>query len=126
MSKCVILREDEADLAALVSELLGESGYTVIHVTSVQDLLIEASRRAPCVALVDGTSPSSFDLWWIGSVLSKLGVPSVAFTAHASAREEFATDPHGFVGVVSKPFDADDFVNLVDSICWEEPKVAVS
>jgi DNA-binding NtrC family response regulator len=126
MSKCVILREDEADLAGLVRELLEDAGYTVIHVITVEDLLVEAARRVPCIALVDGMSPSSFDLWWLGPVLSKLGVPPVAFTAHASAREEFAADARGFVGVVSKPFDADEFVNLVDSICWEESREAAS
>src|SRR5579872_5958565 len=118
MSKCVILREDEDDLADMVRELLEDSGYRVVHVRSVPELLAEAERRSPCLALVDGTSPTSFDLWWVGPVLTKLGVPPVAFTAHASARQEFAADPHDFVGIVTKPFDANEFVNLVDDVCW--------
>jgi len=126
MSNVVILREDDADLARLVRELLEDQDYVVVHVVEVQDLLLEAVRRAPCVALIDGTGGTSFDLWWIGPVLNKLGVPPVAFTAHSSARDEFAADPHDFVGVVSKPFDAGEFVDLVDTICWDHEQEAAS
>ena len=106
MSKCVILREDEPELAALVCELLEEADYTVVVVNEVEQLLVEAARRSPCVALIDGTSPTSFDLWWLGPKLVALGVPAVAFTAHVSAREEFEADNHDFAGIISKPFDA--------------------
>lgn len=125
-SKCVILREDDPELARLVSELLEEDGYAVLHVKSIQDLLIEAVRRAPCLALVDSTSSTSFDLWWLGPVLSKLGVPPIAFTAHATAQTEFAADRHDYVGIVPKPFEADAFVNLVETICWEEGQKAAA
>ena len=124
MSKCVILREDEPDLVGLVTELLEESDYNVVHVNTVQELLVEATRRAPCVALIDANSPSSFDLWWLGPILNKLGVPPVAFTAHSSAQREFAADPHGYVGLVSKPFDADEFLDLINGICWENYQFA--
>lgn len=120
MSKCVIVREDDPDLAVLVRELLEESGYTVIHVLDIDDLLAEAARHSPCVALVDGTSPAAFDLWWVGPRLARIGVPAVAFTAHASAKRDFEADNHDFVGVLSKPFDADEFVEIVNSICWAQ------
>lgn len=126
MSNCVILREDDPDLTLLVRELLEESDYDVTHVISVEDLLAEAERRSPCVALIDGMSPSSFDLWWIGPELAKMGVPAVAFTAHASARKEFEADSHGFVGVISKPFDAEEFLAVVNSICWEDHQAVAS
>jgi len=126
MSKCVIVREDEPDLADLVRELLEEAGYTVVHVISVDDLLDQARKRAPCVALVDGMSPSAFDLWWLGPVLVQLGVPPVVFTAHASAHQEFAADPRGYIAVIGKPFDADEFVEIVNSICWTDTQAAAS
>jgi DNA-binding response OmpR family regulator len=124
--KCVILREDEPELAALVTELLEEAGYRVIVVETVEELLHEASQRSPCLALIDGTHPSSFDLWNLGPTLQAMDVPPVAFTAHSSAQQEFAADARGYVGIVSKPFDADEFVSLVNSICWEEHKAAAS
>lgn len=126
MSKCVIVREDDPDLAELVRELLEEDGYEVTVVLQVDELLREAARRAPCIALVDGIAPDRFDLWWLGQQLQALGVPPVAFTAHTSALEEFARDPQGYVGVVSKPFDAQGFLDLVESICWEEHRAAAS
>jgi DNA-binding NtrC family response regulator len=126
MSKCVVVREDEQDLVDLVRELLEDADFSVTHVTTVEDLFIEVARRLPCVALIDGTSPSSFDLWWAGPVLEDLGVPAIAFTAHASARQEFEAGKPGYVGVVSKPFDADEFIDLVNSICWEEKHAAAS
>jgi DNA-binding NtrC family response regulator len=122
--KCVILREDDRDLAELVTQLLQDAGYVVVVVLSVEDLLDEAARRAPCVALVDGSSQSSFDLWWIGPELARMGVPPIAFTAHASARQEFAVDPHDFVAVIPKPFDADEFLDIVNGVCWEGDEVA--
>jgi DNA-binding NtrC family response regulator len=126
LSKCVIVREDDPDLADLVRELLAEHGYTVFVVMQVEELLQEAARRAPCTALIDSTAPHRFDLWWLGERLQALGVPPIAFTAHSSAREEFEKDPHGFVGIISKPFDSQEFLDLVDSICWEENQCAAS
>jgi DNA-binding response OmpR family regulator len=126
MGKTVIVREDDRDLAQLVLELLEEQRYSVLVVTTVEELLVEARRHAPCVTLVDGSSPSEFDLWWVGQVLAELDAHPVVFTAHASARRQFDLDPHGFVGVVSKPFDADELLACVNSICWEGEQAAAS
>lgn len=126
MSKTVIVYEDDQDLADLVRELLSDAGFIVTITDSIEALLREATLRSPCVALVDSTDPSSFDLWWLGPRLQQLGVPPVAFTAHSSAQQEFAADPHGYVGVVSKPFDTNAFVDLISQICWEEHHQAAS
>lgn len=126
MANVVVVLEDDLDLAALVSELLQEAGYEVVHVTDADSLLCEAALRSPCIALIDGLSPRAFNLWWIGPRLAALGVPPVAFTAHASATSEFEADSHGFVGVLVKPFDADEFLRLVDTICWDDHHAAVS
>jgi DNA-binding NtrC family response regulator len=120
MSKCVILREDDKDLTHLVREILEDAGYSVIHVVEIEELLAIARKSAPCVALLDGTSPTGYDLWWLGPQLLELGVPPVAFTAHAAALTEFEENSHGFVGVIGKPFDADEFVEVVNRICWED------
>ncbi len=124
MANVVVLLEDDLDVADLVDELLHDTGYEVVHVTNVDALLQEAALRSPCVALVDGLSPTEFDLWWVGPKLAALGVPALAFTAHAAATTEFEADRHGFVGVVAKPFDADEFLRVVDTICWEDHQKA--
>lgn len=126
MAQTVVLREDDPDLRHLVHELLADSDYLVCDVETIEDLLRECKRRSPCVALIDSTSPTEFDLWHIGPLLAEIGVPAVAFTAHARATEQFETDPSGFVGVVSKPFDADEFVDIVNAICWEDHDRAAS
>jgi DNA-binding NtrC family response regulator len=122
----VLLREDDRDLAQLVIEILEDAGYQVIHVIEIDDLLHAAKKNSPCVALVDGMHPARYDLWWLGPELRKLGVPPLAFTAHASARTEFAADSHGYVGVVTKPFDADEFLSLVNQVCWEDYQAVAS
>jgi DNA-binding response OmpR family regulator len=126
MAGCVVVREDDPDVAALVQELLEDVGYQVVVVVEIDDLIREAKGRSPCVALVDGTSPSQFDLWWLGTELHNLGVPPVAFTAHTSAIEEFERDPHDYVGIIGKPFDADEFLAVVNAICWQDHHRAVS
>jgi DNA-binding NtrC family response regulator len=126
MSKRIVLREDDKDLALLVCEILQDAGYSVFHVVEIEDLLEAARKYAPCVALIDGSSPTSYDLWWLGPELRKLGVPPVAFTGHASAGTEFAADSHGFEGLINKPFDADEFVAIVDKICWEDHQKVAS
>lgn len=126
MSNRVILREDDEDLAALVREILEEEGYSVICVIEIPDLLEAARKTAPCVALLDGMSPTGYDLWWLGPELLALGVPPVAFTAHAGAINEFKRDRHGFVGVIGKPFDADEFVKVVNQICWDDHHAVAS
>jgi CheY-like chemotaxis protein len=50
MADCVLLREDDRDLIQLVHELLEDQGYTIVDVVSLEDLLVEATRRGPCVA----------------------------------------------------------------------------
>lgn len=126
MTKCVVLLEDDPDLAQLVKELLDEAGYSVVHVTTADEMLIEAARRTPCVALVDSMDSKSFDLWPLGPKLREMGVPPIAFTAHASAVEQFESASNGFVAIVPKPFDADEFIEIVNSICWEEHQAAAS
>ena len=126
MDKCVIVLEDDVDLAHLVDELLTTEGYITCIVDTPELLLAEAAVRAPCVALVDSRDPVSYDMWWIGPELAGLGVPPVAFTAHSSARTEFQADSHDFVAVIEKPFDAQQFLDVVDAICWDvySPRVA--
>jgi len=126
MSNPVVLREDDPDVRHLVHELLEEQGYLVFDAHDIEDLLDQVKRRAPCVALIDSTSSTEFDLWHLGPVLAQLGVPAVAFTAHSTARQQFEENPSGYIGVVSKPFDAKEFIELVDSICLEESQEAVS
>lgn len=122
----VVLLEDDPDLAMLVGDLLAEANYEVQHVTAVEQLLQQCASLSPCVALVDSLTPTGFDLWWVGPKLAAMGVPPVAFTAHHSALREFSQDPHEFVGVISKPFDAEEFLEVVNSICWEDHHRAAS
>src|SRR5579872_7246652 len=124
MADVVLLLEDEPDLAGLVKEILGDEGYQVYHVTEVDQLLELAGRHRPCVALIDGKSPTRFDLWDLGPQLRALGVPPVAFTAHGSAEQEFRQDPRGYEAVIAKPFDANEFSDVVNSICWEDRQAA--
>lgn len=126
MSNPVVLREDDPDVRHLVHELLEEQGYLVFDARDIEDLLDEVKLRSPCVALIDSTSSTEFDLWHLGPLLAQLGVPAVAFTAHSTARQQFEENPSGYIGVVSKPFDAKEFIELVDSICLEESQEAVS
>lgn len=126
MGNCVLVLEDDSDLLQLVREFLEEADYVVVSVTSVEELLVEAARRSPCVALIDSTDPVQFDLWHLGERLQSMGVRPLAFTAHASAREQFEQDHHGFAGVVNKPFDVEEFLDAVNSICLEEHQQAVS
>ena len=126
MSNPVVLREDDPDVRHLVHELLEEQGYLVFDARDIEDLLDEVKLRSPCVALIDSTSSTEFDLWHLGPLLAQLGVPAVAFTAHSTARQQFEENPSGYIGVVSKPFDANEFIELVDSICLEESQETVS
>jgi DNA-binding NtrC family response regulator len=126
MSNQVVLREDDPDVRHLVHELLEEQGYAVYDARDVEELMNEVKQRSPCVALIDSTSSTEFDLWYLGPILAQLSVPAIAFTAHSTARQQFEENPSGYIGVVSKPFDANDFIELVNSICWEETTEAVS
>ena len=53
MSKCVLLLEDEPELASLVEELLTDAGFRVVHVPDVDGLVLAARQHSPCVALID-------------------------------------------------------------------------
>jgi DNA-binding NtrC family response regulator len=126
MNKPLVLHEDDPDLRHLVHELLEDQSYDIYDTVTVEDVLTLAKRYSPCVALIDSTSPTEYDLWHLGPLLEAMGVPAIAFTAHASASRQFELDPHGFIGVLAKPFDANEFIDLVNSICWQESHVAAS
>lgn len=120
-NEVVLVLEDNRDVATVVGELLADASYDVRVVESPEELLEEACRGGASVALVDSVDPSRFDLWWIGPRLVEAGVRPIVFSAHSDARSAFHEDPHGFVGVVSKPFEADELVRVVESACEDKP-----
>ncbi|HZS93331.1 MAG TPA: response regulator [Chloroflexota bacterium] len=123
-NEVVLVLEDSPDVAMVVSELLADAAYDVRLVGSPEELLEEAGRGEASVALVDSADPSHFDLWWVGPRLVEAGVRPIVFSAHSDIRRAFRENPHGFVGIVPKPFDVDELLRVMESA--REGKPAVS
>lgn len=112
----VLLAEDDRELSALLGHALEEDGWTVEHVHDGASLIdaLGSRRRKHDVVVTDVRmrGPSGIDALAACDVTSPVLVMS-AFMDDAVAR---AATELGAAAVLSKPFDLDLFVAMVDSL----------
>lgn len=117
--KYVLIAEDDPDIALILTDEIGERLCVATHVIANGALVPDAIvARRPDLLILDVSLPglSGLDVFdvvrndprWMGvPVLFLTGTPERALTAYA------ATGEHR---VMSKPFDLDDLVAVVDEM----------
>lgn len=129
----VLVVDGDADIAEVVSAILGDEGYAV-ETLSAQDhpsIAAAVGIHEPDCILLDGSGPSGFgDSWTEAAYLAarRRAVPTIMFSAHADAVAEAnegtsdrATAAR-FAAVVAKPFSVDALLDAVaEAVGRSEP-----
>jgi DNA-binding response OmpR family regulator len=113
----VLVVDDDPALCDMVQDALGENGYRVLTAKHGLQALSILDRERPCMMIIDLMMPimSGWDL--IAAVQSNLDlerIPFVVLSAHPDARH---TDRFGKAVSMTKPFQIDDLVEVVERHC---------
>jgi CheY-like chemotaxis protein len=120
----VLVVDADNDVTELVNAMLTDEGYevTVLTMADHDSIAAAVGRLEPDCILLDGTGPIEFGGSWDEAAYladRTRRVPTVMFTAHASAVLEARTNTSdralaaGFAAVLAKPFSLD---NLLDAV----------
>ena len=116
MSGTILIVEDEAHLAGLLSDVLQAAGYDVVLTTASRaaDRVLESPPSAIVMDyLMPGLNGAQV-VDRIRQVVPKSPPPVILVTGLSNARELAAKV--GADAYLRKPFDVDKFVNLVNSL----------
>lgn len=120
----VLLVDNDEDVTALVTAILTDEGYSVttLNTTDHGSVAAAVGRVEPdCILLDSADGPAFGGSWREAAYLSRRdrAVPSVMFTAHASAvaeareRASERAQEADFAAIVAKPFSLDELLDAV-------------
>lgn len=118
--KYVLIAEDDADLAEVLAEAIGERICLATHVVANGALVPDAiAASRPDLLILDVSLPGLsgldvFDL--VRNDPHYLGVPVLFLTGSPEKAAESALSATGEQRVMAKPFDLDELINVVDSM----------
>lgn len=119
MPVTILIVEDEADLGALLTDVLQTAGFKVVLTTSgrAEERVRDA---APAAIVTDYMMPGLNGAEVIGKIRSALShaTPPVVLVTGMENAEELATLV-GAAAYLKKPFDMDEFVGIVNRVVDE-------
>ena len=112
----ILVVEDEADVAELIAETLIQRGYEArVAVSAAHALMVVRSER-PDVILLDINLPDSAGTLTLGRLRELWAdVPIIMLTANTEDALARATLKRGAFDYISKPFDVDHLMSVVES-----------
>lgn len=122
MAGTVLIVEDEADLASLLSDVLQDAGYTVV-LTTGSSAVQRAEEVKPGLILMDYVMPGLNG----GAVIAQLreslkaGLPPLILVSGRPEVRELARQV-GADAYLYKPFDVDDLLALVSRLGGQETR----
>ncbi|TAK27878.1 MAG: response regulator [Chloroflexota bacterium] len=124
--RCVLVVEDEPDMALLVTTILEDSGYRVLAAGDGRQGLAVLECAHPDLILLDMKMPV-MNGWEFAKALHeryKNHPPVVVFTAaENAARTASEIGADGFIG---KPFDLDQFISYIGRFFDDSSHAAVN
>ena len=122
MNTCrILVVEDHADSAAMLSLLLRRQGWQVTVVDTVARALNAAGNSSFDVMLCDLGLPDGDGCDLLRQVLARSEgtqrVKAVAVTGHAYESDAQRARNAGFLRHITKPYDAASIIALVKSLC---------
>jgi len=114
----ILICEDEARIARLLEEALGDEGYRVRVVanrTDAEDLL---SRWTPDLILLDVILPESKNAGWelLAEIRKRSSVPIIMVTALSRADDRVRGLREGADDFISKPFHLEEVLARVEAV----------
>ena len=118
----ILVVDDEPDARDLIEMALSQYGAIVTTVDSAAAALSEIDRRLPDVLLSDVGMPRQDGFELIRRVRSRPlerggGIPAIAVTAYASARDRESVLTSGYEAHVAKPFEPEALAQTVAALC---------
>jgi DNA-binding NtrC family response regulator len=111
----ILIVDDEPLIRWSLGQSLAARGYNVVEAASAREALERLSeRRDIAVVLLDLKLPDSKDLSLLRTLQRRAGAPRIVLmTAHGSAEVLREAMEAGAFRAVSKPFDLDQMVEIV-------------
>jgi DNA-binding response OmpR family regulator len=128
----VLVVDDDAMIADLVTEVLTEEGYavTILARPNTETIHATVTGLQPDCVLLDSGVPGSFGVSWASAAwiaTQRHAVPVIMFsadvhaTAEASRHESMRSQAAHFSSVLSKPFDLDELLRVVALAVSQSP-----
>jgi DNA-binding response OmpR family regulator len=122
VSGCVLIVDDERDLAVACQRLLRHDGWQVTTVDRRQAALAALTAGAPlALAIVERQLPDGDGLDVVRAARAQ-GTPVIVVSARTSQANRGRTLEEGAAGFLGKPFSAHDFLALVRMVAGEPPR----
>ena len=115
----MLVVDDEPLIRWSLAEVLSKGGHTVTEAGDAKETLRVVTRTAnpPDVILLDYRLPDSNDLGLLAAIKRELPeIPIILMTAHGSPEIRAGALALGAYCVVSKPFEVQDLVTLVQQV----------
>lgn len=117
LKAAVLLVEDDADIARLITERLVDSGYKVWHGASVAAATALWEQHRPQVLLVDWMLPDGSGVDWVSSLRAQHHeVPICLLTARDALEDKLAGFDAGVDDYLPKPFALDELLVRVRAL----------
>ena len=118
----ILVVDDEADARDLIEMALSQYGAIVTTADSAAAALAEIDRGVPDVLLSDVGMPREDGYDLIRRLRSRPlerggGIPAIAVTAYASAKDRESALASGYEAHVAKPFEPEALAQTVASLC---------
>jgi DNA-binding response OmpR family regulator len=104
----VLLVDDDADLAAMLSDTLGARGYRVSHVTTAAEAEGALDQAQPDLIIVDLMLPDQNGLLLCASLRERIGVPLIICSATKRKEDPVLGLKLGADDFIRKPFSVDE------------------
>lgn len=104
----VLVLDDDPQIGGVVSECLARIGVDVVHVATLLEAVLAASRMRPSVVLLDLALAGADGLSFLSALRAEpalQAVPILAFSAHADRHDEAIV--RGVDGFITKPCGCD-------------------
>jgi DNA-binding NtrC family response regulator len=136
MRGSVLIVDDDRDISSLVAEVLTDEGFAVVELADLQSDAIqhEVTRVEPDVVLLDGWDATGYGQSWLDAAWLHARARPIAvimFTSHTAELQEAQlgeserSQAAAFVGLVAKPFDLQELIDIVVRAV-EEPATVLS
>jgi len=114
----ILVIDDDADLGAVLLEVIQSSGYRGRATTSMTEARAVLADEQPDLVLLDWHLPNG-DAAELAELCHARGIPVVVSSASAKANDYARSI--GAAGVLKKPFDIKSLYSLIDGILHARP-----
>jgi DNA-binding response OmpR family regulator len=125
----ILLADDFEDAREIYGSYLTLHGYDVVLAVNGRETVTQAAQRRPDMILLDLRMPGIGGIEALRELRTNsalVGVPIIAFTAHALEDERINALGHGFDDVLSKPCLPDELVAFIGRTLGQAGRAAAA